>query len=551
MAISPNTNCYILKVPIEINNKNQLTFANKEAQYNYFNSLEKIEIHQVNYIRKDNILMFPAHIDSIMEYNYCMYQNENYNNKWFYAFIVKMEYENNGTTKIYLVTDTWQTWQFDLQFKQSFVEREMVNTADDIQGSNLLDEGIEIGEPIVNSQITDSNLEPYFIIAYSGDYIEFNNVQTQIPQESALINGIPTAIAYLICEGSFTYSAMIEIINACGMGDKIFTCFTVPKITFEQYYHPYIMNSITETNLPCCIVSGGIFPGVEGNLTFNKNTSLDGYTPRNKKLLNYPYNYIGFTALNGDKKIYKFEDFNGNPSFKLLSELNPNPSIIYRPINYRKSSNGLNDVAILKGYPTLSYKNDYYNSWLAQNSNIISLQMQQEEYNYSIDTIKTPIQSLGNMIGQASDLKGETVVTGATLGLELASLDVNHEFYVKQQMAQKEKQSLLPDTINLGSSATLIGYNLLDKNVFSIFTMKREYAERADKFFDMYGYLSNTVKVPNLNNRPNWNYIKTIGLNVIADIPQEDLEQIKIIFDNGVTLWHNPTTFLDYSQNNR
>ena len=67
----------------------------------------------------------------------------------------------------------------------------------------------------------------------------------------------------------------------------------------------------------------------------------------------------------------------------------------------------------------------------------------------------------------------------------------------------------------------------------------------------MYGYLTNTVKTPNLNNRPNWNYVKTIGANILGNIPQYDLQAIKDIFDNGVTLWHNPSTFLDYSQNNR
>ena len=65
------------------------------------------------------------------------------------------------------------------------------------------------------------------------------------------------------------------------------------------------------------------------------------------------------------------------------------------------------------------------------------------------------------------------------------------------------------------------------------------------------GYASNEVKVPNLKNRRNWNYIKTIGANILGDIPQGDLQVIKSIFDNGVTLSHNPETFLDYSQNNR
>lgn len=53
MTISPQTELKLLKVPILMNNKNQITFANKEAQYNYFNSLPKLEIDDISYQRKD------------------------------------------------------------------------------------------------------------------------------------------------------------------------------------------------------------------------------------------------------------------------------------------------------------------------------------------------------------------------------------------------------------------------------------------------------------------------------------------------------------------
>lgn len=67
-----------------------------------------------------------------MFYNYVMYQNSNYSDKWFYAFIVNMRYENDSTTYITIATDVWQTWQFDLTFKPSFVEREMINVSEDV-----------------------------------------------------------------------------------------------------------------------------------------------------------------------------------------------------------------------------------------------------------------------------------------------------------------------------------------------------------------------------------------------------------------------------------
>lgn len=70
--------------------------------------------------------------DELIKYNYCMYQNKNYSNKWFYAFITGMRYVNDNTTFINIQTDVWQTWQFDLVFKRSFVEREMIDVSNDI-----------------------------------------------------------------------------------------------------------------------------------------------------------------------------------------------------------------------------------------------------------------------------------------------------------------------------------------------------------------------------------------------------------------------------------
>ena len=135
MAITPQTKLRLLKVPIGINNKNQLTFANANAQRDYFLSLPYIEIEEISYQRKDSFIMFPEHIDNILQYNYVMYLNENYTNKWFYAFITNMEYENDFNTRISIVTDVFQTWQFDLVFKQSFIEREMIGVNEDIPRS--------------------------------------------------------------------------------------------------------------------------------------------------------------------------------------------------------------------------------------------------------------------------------------------------------------------------------------------------------------------------------------------------------------------------------
>lgn len=284
-------------------------------------------------------------------------------------------------------------------------------------------------------------------------------------------------------------------------------------------------------------------------------SSIDGYTPRNKKLLTYPYLYVGFNPYNGSQKIYRYEDFsNATPSFSIMSEINPNPTVAVIPQNYRGASgDSLSDIATITGYPTISYKTDTFNTWLAQNSNIINLQMEQEKYNYQIDSYKKGIETASNITNNALTLNAVGSIRDASNdALDLARLDKNHEFYIKNQMAQIEKQKMMPDQVNMGSSnATLMGYGKIDKNIFTRYSISSQFARKIDKYFDMYGYLTNERKVPNLNNRPNWNYVKTIGANIVGNIPQYDLQAIKTMFDNGVTLWHNSSTFLDYSQNNR
>ena len=44
---------------------------------------------------------------------------------------------------------------------------------------------------------------------------------------------------------------------------------------------------------------------------------------------------------------------------------------------------------------------------------------------------------------------------------------------------------------------------------------------------------------PTYKGRKYWNYVQTRDCNLkVFDCPKEHLQQIKAIFDNGVTVWH-------------
>ena len=81
-------------------------------------------------------------------------------------------------------------------------------------------------------------------------------------------------------------------------------------------------------------------------------------------------------------------------------------------------------------------------------------------------------------------------------------------------------------------------------------SIKAQQAQMIDDYFSMYGYRTDRLKLPNITGRTNWNFVKTQICNVIGNIPQADIEQVKQIMNSGITFWHNPATYLDYSQNN-
>ena len=162
--IVPQSDVYLLKVPLEIDDINQLTFVNATAQHNYFNSLPKIGYDDFTYQRKDGILRIPALLDDIMTYNYVMYRNDAYSDKWFYAYIEDMTYANDNMSFVKIKTDVWQSWQFDLNYKPTFVAREHTN--DDTIGSNTVPESLELGEPVINGQVLPMGITGGYYITF-------------------------------------------------------------------------------------------------------------------------------------------------------------------------------------------------------------------------------------------------------------------------------------------------------------------------------------------------------------------------------------------------
>ena len=544
MAITPQTNLKLLKCHLNLDNSNQLNFSNATTQYNYFNSLTKLEASNFTYQRKDNVIKYPAHIDSIIEYNYVMYQNSNYSSKWFYAYIVRMEYVNDNMTNIYIKTDPWQTWQFNITFMRSFVEREHVN--DDTVGLHTVPESLETGEYICNSRVKlyegDSNTT---ICALCSDIPD--EVQSTLSVTLNSYNSIFNGCYILVFDPENTNLAISNFLRAMdklNKADAVVSIFLVPT-TLVNGTVTYTVCNIDVGNRQTITTKCGVLPTSTGAVTlatstaFTAPTTLNGYTPKNNKLRTYPYSYFYISNNAGSDINFNYEDFaSGSASFKTLGAITPGCSIRCVPLNYKKltdtssSTNSFNAGISVAKYPICAWKSDTYINWLTENGVNLSLQVAGGVLSAGV--------GLATIIGTggAGALAGGGMVAGGVGAIINA-------------IASDYQHSLIPDQAkgNTNTGDVIFSSGNLDVVAYKM-SVRSEYAQIIDGFFSMYGYKVNTSKVPNLTGRTNWNYVKCIDVNIEGYIPQEDLQELKGMFNEGITIWHNPTTFLDYSQNN-
>lgn len=552
-VIAPNSDVVLLKVPLEISEDHQLTFANATAQYNYFNGLpatSKRAYDKFTYQRKDNTIRIPDLIDNLYGFNYVMYRNTNYSNKWFYAYITGMEYVNDSVTLVKIKTDVWQTWQFNLSRYSCFVEREHVN--DDTVGLHTVPEDLELGEYVKNSNVTTPTIGKFTDFLYAVGLSEIVGTITDTSDNTitpaSYINGMPQGLYYMFVDTTSNLQGIVDIYDDAGKSDAIYTMFIFPKdlmysngsYNYKQAKWNYSGGSGTQIS----ILAGLYAPTsssspttlVTGRTITTPAKVGKTYTPKNNKLKTWPYCFFNISNNNGTSVTYHYEDFNGTPSFNLDGVFSIGCSMKLYPTNYKNMDTVTGndpdnpyDYGINAGkYPTISWRSDAFTNWITQNA--VNM-------------------NAGTLMSGAAGFIGGMKFGGIVGGVAGAALST--AMGVGRNIAKTEQASVMPDQVKGNLNAGDINYSK-HKNSFTVFEMsiKPEYAEIIDNFWNAYGYKVNAFKLPNITGRTNWNYVKTVGCYIEADIPQEDLAEIKAMFDRGITFWHNPLTFGNYNQTN-
>lgn len=508
MYIQPNTNIYILRnVPLDPTYDHTIWWNNVSQQIAYFTSMAKYKLTAQTYARvQRGTLRVNILAENLYDCNYVMFQNAAFGNKWFYAFIKGVEYYNNAMSEITFEIDVMQTWFFDYQPDQCFIERE--HSVYDNVGDNTVLENLEQGPYIVKDYGSLENVSRYICVITTEPQPETAVYDTIEP---GIIDGVMNPFYYVFypatqgnVDGLITY---LEQLIQQNKGDSVIAI------------------------LMCPFSRSTYFPSVTNVEVTKQYGSFDGYAPKNQKLYTYPYNLLHIYNDVGSMDL-RYELFaNQKCEFAIFHAIGPAPSVSVQAVNYGKMGVADSERQIIStGFPMGAWVNDTWKRYFAENQNSIVQGYASAALQGVVGVAASA--SIGSLTGAVSSAIG-AVDRIATM------------------IARQDDIRTKPPEVN-GQVVSSAQYALGQKNVFyKKLTIRPEYAKIIDDYFTMYGYATHRVKVPNRNSRPHWNYVKTVGCVITGSIPADDAVAICNIYNAGITFWKDPDEVGDYSLDNQ
>ena len=416
MYIVPNTTIYILNnIPLNKSYEHTVYYPDKDTQAQAFMAYKKYTLTDYSYQRSQlGTIRVALKYEQLIDCNYLMFKNTNFENKWFYAFITGIGYVSNDVTDVYYDLDVMQTWCYDYEFMPTFVDRQHSKT--DALYENTQPEGLELGADY------DRDTKLAFNTCGDGDNMEFLILATTNPTgghpKAGVSNGILFSIYQYQGKSADVIAKLNQFINN-GLESNVVGIYTCPENSGQ-------VKSFT---------TGGSY--------------ASGYTPRNKKLLCYPYCFITVNNHLGQEMELHYENFraSGNKlpdkdypfTFVLMNTILPIPQSNLVPSNYLFYG-GTSQSALLiyekisyDVYPTGAFSGDTFKVWLAQNKNTYSASL--------------------NAIGNTYDTNMAIAENNYTMaGLNAANARTNAHIQANSALAQAENSNKASLAINTAQS---------------------------------------------------------------------------------------------------
>ena len=545
-------------------------FANESAQNSWFTGKVNMTIQRHSYQRYGvGQIKVQGDATEFLDFTYMRFKNDRGVDMWFYAFINLVEYVNENTVLITYEIDVMQTWFIQKgSVRPCMVLREHVN--DDTFGRNLEAEPVG-SEQYDKTHIADANRLKDINDNYVDDIFEDFNliVNTSADAASPDVENYNHALTRTIIDDIFHptmilsepvdyndptsfdafHADMNRLIGNCDKGQQtndIFDMFVFPRA-----------------------FASGIKIRDQYTKSFSMPTTFDLYTPKNKKLLTYPYNFLVVTSKDGSCGQFKWELFNdvlnNDPTFELDGTILGGGNIICYPKAYNGISDDVDDKVVMNDFPKIAYLYDAYQAWVAnggktrlQNAeNINNARMFVEAMKFAGQNAKdTAYVGATATHGTWQYLRGKPQFLGDVLeGVnkvnsmqERNTLAMADMMEAHNKIAYQWKDAEYRPNVVIGtpSPSTAISFEYLNFYFIQVHVRENE-AKHIDDFFSCYGYAINRVKAPNLTGRRYWNFVQTKDCVISGNMPASSKEAIARIFDGGITFWHNGDNVGNYA----
>lgn len=475
------------------------------------------------------------------QYNYGMIEETN---KTYFIFINSVEWKSNLTTCIlHYDYDYWQTYCYRITFQDSFVEREHV--ASDTYGKYIIEENLPIDEYKIKESVVlngdDRGL--YFALACTdtSGVLQVGHSTRDPISNTCQPSKYEYSTSIIFSDDLEIMNVLIRLLVKNNKLDGVSGLYAIPKASISDDIKKTAY--FVDTGDPINYVGINKKPAEMLKHSVKRPTDLDGYVPINNKLFTYPYCFSNFTNNNGsslkgqfelsnDKSkvdfYYYFPCIESNVSFGYLNDYDG----VVKNLDY--SIQGQTNIE-------LPFVTNSFASFMAANQNSIANQYETISRNEKYSGIKNFASGLtslvsGNYLGAISSVVSEgDVLMNA----------YNQRQSIDASLRDQESKADVAHGAYTGVANITVGQIGFKAQTV---TITSENAKMIDDYFNMFGYKINQIKVPDFTSRPYWNYIKTSGINLVGNVPQDALNIIKNMFDNGTTIWHSINYVYKYNE---
>lgn len=498
-TIDPSSNIRLLKgVPLDNTYTNTVAFSSASAQESYFTGKSIFPVDDSQYQRADKgTLKIKKPIDELFGCNYLMFNNKSFENKWIYAFVTRVEYISNNATLIEYEIDVIQTWLFDMDVLDSYVERE-TPSSDGYTSHNLTepltfpDTAYDMTEITPNTGSDLLSQELVYAVAVGEITREDGEIQTP---DSHLISGCPCALTIWLVKQASSLKGLLEN----GQSDHVIFITAVPKIFWEKF--------IVNESVVAFPISKDL-PKIEQFIVFSSDQIRQNINNVNwNKARKYPYQSL--VVMFGEQ-IVEFSpqnfDGNGDAEFKLTYSFSASPTLVLETVNYSNKN-----IFIESGFPSVPWSDSIYAQKVASDNSIRA--------NMIFSAISNPtLQGVGMSVVNAA--------------------------YQQAQSNFNFAHTTPPAHSYSNDNSALVTNRLLPR--FYLKTLKPDIAKSLDDFFTKFGYSTNRLKKFTKTSNKNYKYIKTLTCTITGNIPSDYLSKIKSIHDNGITYWNSASNVGNY-----